>query len=288
MATRTITRLFDSQTDARAAVTALEAAGFPHADISIIARDTTTGTTTTTTDGEATETGAGTGATIGTVLGGGAGLLAGIGALAIPGVGPVVAAGWLVAALTGAGVGAAAGGLVGSLTGAGVDAADAEVYSEGVNRGGSLVTLRTDDTRASEAEMILDRHNAADRSTLETNYRSTGWTGSSSSRVRVGGAPDGTPGNPSGTMLSRGVDDVAGTNISGARPENETRGTASRDGTPGNPPGTEVSRALDRTAGTNVSGAYPSQSDGTAVNPPGTAAERALDRNLGTDTARRS
>src|SRR4051812_47194167 len=114
MATRTIARLFDSYSDASAAVHDLEAAGFVRDDISLIANrgDTAVGETTTgeTTTGETeTGTGAGTGATLGTLVGGGAGLLAGLGALAIPGLGPIVAAGWLVAVLTGAGVGAAAG-----------------------------------------------------------------------------------------------------------------------------------------------------------------------------------
>lgn len=68
------------------------------------------------------------------MLGGGAGLLAGLSSLAIPGVGPVVAAGWLITTLTGAGVGAAAGGLLGSLTGAGVEEAGAKGYAE---RGGN-------------------------------------------------------------------------------------------------------------------------------------------------------
>src|SRR5205085_5078419 len=99
--------------------------------------------------------GAGTGAGIGAGIGGAAGLLAGLGLLAIPGVGPVVAAGWLVAtaagAATGAVVGGAAGGLVGSLTGAGVPENDAHFYAEGVRRGGTLVTARVDDARASAA-----------------------------------------------------------------------------------------------------------------------------------------
>ena len=293
MAIRTISRLFDSHSDARAAVTALEAAGFDHDAVSILANDPASESEVVGETAEDAATGAGTGATIGTVLGGGAGLLAGIGALAIPGVGPIVAAGWLVAALTGAGVGAAAGGVVGSLTGAGVDEAEANVYAEGVRRGGSLVTVRADETRASEVESILDRYNSVHTATREADYRAGGWTGY--------GQPDGTPGNPPGTMLSRGVDEVAGTNISGAHPEN-SRGTSrvgpgaasddtiiprTPDGTPGNPPGTMASRAVDRAAGTNISGAYPSQSDGTAANPPGTAAERAVDNTFGTDTARR-
>jgi hypothetical protein len=178
------------------------------------------------------------------VLGGGAGLLAGIGALAIPGLGPVVAAGWLVAALTGAGAGAATGGLLGALTTAGVDEADAHVYAEGVRRGGNLVTVRTDETRAAQAESILARHGPVDTARRGADYRAGGWTGY---RDDDGGVIASTP-----------------------------------DGAPANPPGTMASRAFDRAAGTNVSGAYPSQSDGTPANPPGTAAERALDRTAGT------
>ena len=106
----------------------LEAAGVPHANISLAFNDAAdvhgkgSGASLTFGDAEqGAETGVRTGALLGTVLGGDAGLLAGIGALAIPGVCPIVAAGWLVAALTdtGTGAGAAAGGLIGLLTGAG-------------------------------------------------------------------------------------------------------------------------------------------------------------------------
>jgi hypothetical protein len=297
MAMRTIARLYDTYSDATAAVSALEAAGFKRDDISVVARDGSAGTTTgeAVVDGDEAASGAGTGATIGTVLGGGAGVLAGIGALAIPGIGPIVAAGWLVAALTGAGVGAAAGGLLGSLTGAGVEEREAHVYSEGVRRGGSLVTVRTDDMRAAEAESILMRYNPVDATTREADYRAGGWTGYADQHDDglVANSPDGSPGNPPGTMASRGIDKALGTNISGAHPENEVsradttvypKTGVGRDGTAGNPPGTEASRTFDRAAGTNVSGAYPGQSDGTAVNPPGTAAGRAVDKTLGTNT----
>lgn len=122
-------------------------------------------------------TAAGTGATIGTVLGGGAGLLAGIGALAIPGIGPVVAAGWLIATLTGAGVGAAAGGLVGGLTGSGVSAEEAGVYNEGVRRGGTLVTVRTDEADVVRIESIMAERKAADWRARDTEWRAAGWNG---------------------------------------------------------------------------------------------------------------
>ena len=186
MATRTFTRLYDSYDDATGVVQALEAAGVPHGDISLVANDegrspaasggTTTGTGLTSGDPEqGAATGAGTGATLGTMLGGGAGLLAGIGSLAIPGVGPIVAAGWLVATLAGAGVGAAAGGLVGSLTGAGVSEADANTYAEGVRRGGAVVTVRADEAQAARIEAALDGRTAVNLETRRAEYQTDGW-----------------------------------------------------------------------------------------------------------------
>lgn len=155
---RMIAHSYDTYDHAVRAVNALEAAGVPHDDISLVSgdKDRNVATTVAGDTAEGTETGAGTGATAGTLLGGGAGLLAGLGMLAIPGVGPVVAAGWLIATLTGAGIGAAAGGLLGSLTGAGVDEADAKHYAEHVGRGGTLVTVRADDAMASQVEYILE------------------------------------------------------------------------------------------------------------------------------------
>ena len=162
MSTHTITAMYDRYEEAATAVGKIEAMGVPHADISIVGNNegdrnsshltgghTAAGDSKTT---ERAEDGAGTGASLGTVLGGGAGLLAGLGLLAIPGVGPVVAAGWLVATLTGAGVGAAIGGLAGSLTGAGLSEADAHTYAEGVRRGGTLVTVRADDAECTACD----------------------------------------------------------------------------------------------------------------------------------------
>ncbi|GAA0601217.1 hypothetical protein GCM10009416_43870 [Craurococcus roseus] len=336
MNSRTVARLFDSYSDAAAAVRDLEAAGFSHDDVSLIANrpegDDASAADTNGAGETGAGTGAGTGATLGTIVGGGAGLLAGIGALAIPGLGPIVAAGWLVAALTGAGAGAAAGGLLGGLTQAGIGEEHANVYAEGVRRGGNLVTVRTDESRVAEAEAIMARHNAVDTETRGTSYRESGWnrydenagpyaatgtttgaglgvdtagTGAGAAAAGVTGTrtvlrageppvttstgssgPDGTPGNPPGTMASRGMDQVAGTNTSGAYPGNEHRsaadtgmGSSAPDGTPGNPPGTKLSRGVDQVAGTNISGAHPENEDGTPRNPPGTAADRNLGAN---------
>lgn len=159
----TIAHVYDTYAEASRVVSQLEAAGVPSDDISLISGEKGAGEagadiTGTRTDGDVeqgTATGAGTGATLGTVLGGGAGLLAGLGSLAIPGVGPIVAAGWLVATLTGAGIGAAAGGLAGSLIGAGVSEADAQSYSEGVSRGGTLVTVRADEGMIPRIQQIM-------------------------------------------------------------------------------------------------------------------------------------
>ena len=175
-----ISRLFDKYDDASAAVRDLEAAGIPHDSVSIVANNTDdrhAGTEAGTSTAHPTSAdGAGTGATVGTVVGGGAGLLAGLGMLAIPGIGPVVAAGWLVATALGAGVGAASGGLLGSLVGAGVDEADAHVYSEGVRRGGTLLTVRAEDGQGPMIEQVLAKYNAVDSASRGAEYRAEGWS----------------------------------------------------------------------------------------------------------------
>jgi uncharacterized membrane protein len=169
--------MYDNYEEARTVVAELEQAGIPHSDISLVASSDAHGRYVgTSTNEKATGSGAGTGAVAGGLLGGGAGLLAGIGALAIPGVGPVVAAGWLIATLAGAGVGAASGGLVGSLTGAGVSRDEAHVYSEGVKRGGSLVTVRTEETNLARAEAVFARHKTMDWQERRASYGSD-WTG---------------------------------------------------------------------------------------------------------------
>ena len=202
MAQRTINALFDRYEDASTAVGKLEAAGIAHGDISLVANnegDRYSGHTGSGT-GEHAGTGAGAGASLGTVLGGGAGLLAGLGLLAIPGIGPVVAAGWLVAAATGAGIGAAAGGLVGSLTGAGLSEDEAHTYAEGVRRGGTLVTVRTEDAHAARVTDILDDHGRVDLDDRAQNWRSQGWTGTAGTgeigSTAVGAGASSTSGRP--------------------------------------------------------------------------------------------
>ena len=113
--------------------------------------------------------GAGVGAGIGAAIGGVGGLLVGLGALTIPGLGPVLAAGPIAVALStlmGAGVGAAAGGMTGGLLGAliglGIPEEEAEFLVQGVQRGAVLLTAQVQDQRADEIVSILDRHHPTD------------------------------------------------------------------------------------------------------------------------------
>jgi hypothetical protein len=178
---KTVTGLFDDHSDARAAVNALEAHGVPSGDISIVSNNhNTDGHHRGDVDGESKAAeGAGTGAGIGAVVGGAGGLLTGLGIMAIPGVGPVVAAGWLAATaagvVAGAVTGGAAGGIVGALTGSGVSEEDAHVYAEGVRRGGTIVTARVDEAMVPEAEAILQRSNWVDPTERRTAYNQEGW-----------------------------------------------------------------------------------------------------------------
>lgn len=192
--TRTITRLFDSHTDALAAVADLERAGIHHDKISLVSNNAHNWH-----DGHAAGSasgplgdrngdgendvadGAGKGATTGGLIGGAGGLLAGLGMLAIPGLGPVVAAGWLASTAVGAAVGAAAGGATGGLLGALKEAGhsdeESHVYAEGVRRGGTLVSVRADDAEADQIERVLNGQRGVDARSRGETYRAGGWSG---------------------------------------------------------------------------------------------------------------
>jgi hypothetical protein len=178
--TVTISRLYDNYSDAQRAVTNLEAAGVPHSDLSIVANNSDNWYSTDKKvdrdrDGvDDRAEGAATGAGVGAGLGGAAGLLAGLGLLAIPGLGPVVAAGWLASTALGAIAGGATGGVVGALTQAGVSDEEAPLYAEGVRRGGTLVSARVPDADRARYEAILDQSavNLRDRSAA---WQKAGW-----------------------------------------------------------------------------------------------------------------
>lgn len=181
---KTIVGSFDSFEEAQEVFRDLQQSGFSRDDISIIGNSAAARVQSTAGDlppdapatMSDTGSGAATGAAAGGVLGGAAGLVVGLMGLAIPGIGPIVAAGPLAAALAGAGVGAVAGGLIGGLTGAGVSEEDANYYAESVRRGGALVTVRADDSRADEAARIMRSHGAVDIERRAAQWRQEGWT----------------------------------------------------------------------------------------------------------------
>ncbi|WP_025037634.1 hypothetical protein [Bradyrhizobium sp. DOA9] len=180
--TTTISRLYDNYADAERAVARLEAAGVPHSDISLVANnsDNWYGASRSKVDRDRDGVddraeGAGTGAGIGAGLGGAAGLLAGLGLLAIPGLGPVVAAGWLASTAAGAAAGAATGGIIGALTEAGVSREDASRYAEGVRRGGTLVSAKVPDQDRARLDALLHERsvNLQERSAA---WQKSGWS----------------------------------------------------------------------------------------------------------------
>jgi hypothetical protein len=187
---RTIVKLFDNRHDALEAVHEIERMGIRHEDVSMVASNKDSwfnkneqGDHKKDADHDGRDDraeGASKGATTGGIIGAGAGLLAGLGMLAIPGLGPVVAAGWLASTAAGAAAGAiaggAAGGLIGALTKEGVSEEDANVYAEGVNRGGTLVTVRAPEDRAMEIESALDRYNATNVRQRRQEYSQSGWS----------------------------------------------------------------------------------------------------------------
>ena len=168
---QTITKVYDTYDKARSAVGDLETAGIPMADISVLAnQESSQGYD----DDADQETEAGPGAGLGAVVGGTAGLLTGLGLMAIPGLGPVVAAGWLTTTALGAVAGGATGGIVGSLIGSGVTEDNAHIYSEAVRRGGTLVTVRHDQPNGKIAD-ILNASDPIDPITRRNEYSQEGW-----------------------------------------------------------------------------------------------------------------
>jgi hypothetical protein len=157
----TIVRLYDDHTEAANVIRELRKAGVPEGDISILTRDDRV-------------RGAATGAEIGAAVGGLAGLLTGLGLIAIPGIGPVVATGWLAATAAGAAAGGLAGGALGVLSHAGVSGEEAHEIAECLRRGATLVAARVTDADRSRYEVILDR-GAVTVQVRVAAYREAGW-----------------------------------------------------------------------------------------------------------------
>ena len=155
--------IYPEYADVENGVDALKVAGFRNTDISVLfpenvgTKDFAHKKETKAPEGTAA------GATTGAVIGGGLGWLAGIGALAIPGLGPFIAAGPIMAALAGVGVGGAVGGITGALIGMGIPEYEAKRYEGRVKDGGILLSVHSDNSEwTKRAKEILERTGAQD------------------------------------------------------------------------------------------------------------------------------
>ncbi len=164
--------IFKTPTSAERAVDHLLTLGFGHEDISVLLPDDETTRAFAYEKHTKAPEGAATGGTAGGVVGGALGLLAGLGALAIPGVGPFLAAGPIMATLAGFGVGGAVGGLVGGLVGMGIPEIEARRYEGRVKSGGILLTVHCETTEQVDAAGdALNATGAEDVATAEETAR---------------------------------------------------------------------------------------------------------------------
>ncbi|RXZ83363.1 low temperature-induced protein [Paenibacillaceae bacterium] len=157
---RKVAAIFASEEAAVQAIEALKAHGYESDEISIVARDQADVDYVSGATGTRAEEGMTAGVAAGGMLGGLTGLIASAGALAIPGIGPIIAAGPIVAAVTGALAGAGAGGLIGGLVGLGIAEDQASVYQEQVKAGHILVLVDAEDGRHEQIYDIFRAHNA--------------------------------------------------------------------------------------------------------------------------------
>ncbi|OMF97221.1 general stress protein [Paenibacillus sp. FSL R7-0273] len=169
MTTKKIVGIFDTEQEATRAIEDLQNRGISNDEISIITRDRDELQSISEDTGTMAPEGVATGAATGGVVGGVAGLLAGIGALAIPGIGPILAAGPIVATLTGAAIGAGAGGLVGGLIGLGIPEEEAREY-EGYVDNGKILVLVDDNGRGNSIHDVFRGNRSLNASRYDTLY----------------------------------------------------------------------------------------------------------------------
>ncbi len=180
--------IYSTRSDVETAAELLSRSGFPISDISVLLPESLgtrdIGTEKSTKAPEGATAGAGSGA----VLGGTLGLLAGIGALAIPGVGPLIAAGPIMSALAGIGVGGAVGGVTGALIGMGIPEYEAKRYEGRVAKGGILLSVHCDTSEeVDRAKEIMDHSGAENVSATGEASTSAASANSKARRTASGG-----------------------------------------------------------------------------------------------------
>src|SRR4051812_21982356 len=169
-----ITALYRDPDTAQEVVQRLMDAGYDPKNISLVSYDASKKEAVTTHGDDDVKSGQG--ARFGAITG----ALVGLGAMVIPGIGPVIAAGPLVAGLLGAGVGAAAGAATGSISASlvksGVDEETANYYTEGIRRGGTLVSVMADDGQVDQALKVMNQYNPIDVKTEGAKWKESGWS----------------------------------------------------------------------------------------------------------------
>jgi hypothetical protein len=167
--------IFANIANAEAAINGLTMAGFSNHAVSVLLSDKDEARVLATENTTRASVGASAGAGVGGVVGGALGLLAGIGVLALPGVGPLIAAGPIMASLAGFGVGGAVGGFVGALIGMGIPEFEAKLYDGRVKDGGVLVAVHCESSEGiSKAREVLKSVGAEDIATcLEEQFGSS-------------------------------------------------------------------------------------------------------------------
>jgi len=178
--------IYRDRTQVEQGVDALMDAGFRSEDISVLLPDNVGTKDFAHEKNTKAPEGTTTGASAGAVVGGTLGLLAGIGALAIPGLGPFIAAGPIMGALAGAGTGGVVGGMIGALVGMGIPEYEAKRYEGIVKDGGMLLSVHCDNSDwTKRAKEILERTGAKDVSS--TGEASADYAESDKPNVRYGG-----------------------------------------------------------------------------------------------------
>lgn len=181
---KTVVGMFDHFDEARAAYDELCKAGLDRKELSLVAPDPAVRTRTENEPaapdvGTEAARGAAVGAGTGAVVGGAAGLAISLAGIGIPGIGPILVSGPIMALLSGAGVGAGvgalAGGLIGALTAAGVPEQEAVIYHESVKQGGTLLMAQCDDRFVNIVAQIMERHRAVDVQRRGEEYQQRGY-----------------------------------------------------------------------------------------------------------------
>jgi hypothetical protein len=174
---KTVAAVFSTLTEAENTSQDLQRLGIPDEDISVIAGNDANRHDEYLAKAKAASVSTESAAVSSASFGGGMGIVATLIALAIPGVGPVLALGPLATVAAGMGVGAAAGGLIGTFRNMGIPHEDAPLYEEAVRRGAIMVTARVSDNTEQSAIEVMNRHGARNLRDEADTWRAAGWKG---------------------------------------------------------------------------------------------------------------